>query len=279
MIGASAGLAAHIQLRVTTLAYLWLITRTDAEVFGFTSHDKDISLSGVTYLAAYGITPSALQAGAGLAVGNAEVQTVFYADGMTQDDLSAGVWDHADVRVRIVNWADTSQGVLKELRGWLGEVRHDGFRFTAELRGLADLWNRQRGSTVSPACDAEFCDDRCGLDVADYTTAGEVTAVASLRQFTGDVTGATANTYRAGKIIWLTGNNAGRSMEIKSDDGAGVVQLQLPMVGAIQIGDTFEAVIGCPKTKEFCQAQSNYVNFRGSPFVPGTDRAVKVGGQ
>lgn len=279
MIDASAGLASHIAGRATSLTTLWLITRADAQVFGFTSHDRDLELSGVTYVAAYGITPSALQAGIGLAVSNGEVETVFYAEGMTEADLRAGVWDHAEVRVRICNWADTSQGVLKMMRGWLGEVRHDGFRFTAELRGLAELWNRPVGQFVTPACDATFGDARCGLDIGDYTSAGTVSAVTSRRIFTGDVVGAAANAYLGGLVRWLTGGNAGRSMEVKTDDGAGEIELALPMEADIQVGDTYEAVIGCPKTKAFCQAQGNFVNFRGSPFVPGTDRSIRAAGQ
>lgn len=279
MLAASSGLAAHLAGRATTLAWLWRIQRTDAQVFGFTSHDADIVLDGVTYVAAYGIDPSALQAGVGLAVGNAEVQTVFYASGMTEDDLRAGVWDHADVRVRLVNWQDTGHGVLKMLRGWLGEVQHDGFRYTAELRGLADLLNRPSGEIVSPSCPHTFCDAACTLDPASYTSTGEVLSVTSAREFDTDLTGAAVDAYAGGMLTWTGGANAGRAMEVKNNDAAGNFTLHLPMVGPVQAGDTFSVILGCPKTSAFCSAQGNLVNFGGFPDVPGTDRALRVGGQ
>lgn len=281
---ASAGLITHLSQRTTTLALLWLITRTDGTVFAFTSHDADIEIDGVTYVAAYGITPSALQAGVGLSVGNAEVKQVFYAQGMTEADLRAGVWDHAEVRVRMVNWANLAQGVIKLLRGWLGEATHDGFCFTAELRGLADLLNRGVGEIVSPMCSATFGDARCGVSLTDWTLSGTVTSVTDHRVFSdADGIGGSdleAGIYIGGLVTWTTGNNAGRSMEVKTNSADGEIELFLPMEGEIQVGDTFTIVRGCPKTSTACkEIFDNLLNFRGFPEVPGTDRYVRAGGQ
>ena len=44
------------ELNCTTLATLWKVTRLDAEVFGFTDHDKNIVFGGVTYEARSGFT-------------------------------------------------------------------------------------------------------------------------------------------------------------------------------------------------------------------------------
>jgi uncharacterized phage protein (TIGR02218 family) len=279
VIGADAALAAHIASRSTTLAVLWLVTRSDAAVFGFTSHDRDLVVGGVTYVARYGITPSALQSGATLAVTNSELGAVFSAEGMTPDDLRAGVWDFADVRIRWCNWADLTQGVAKMQRGWLGEVRHDGFKFTAEMLGLTTVLNRSRGRVVTAACDAFFGDARCGLDLAPYTTAGEVSAVTSQREVVTDVTGAAADLYAGGEIVWTSGANDGRRMELKGNDDSGTLTLALPMVGAIQVGDTFNVIRGCAKSASACGAYGNLDNFRGFQFVPGPDRAFKAGGQ
>jgi len=280
MIPVTSGLTAHLAQRTTTLAWLWLIERTDGQTFGFTSHDADITLGDVTYTAQYGITPSVVQPGAGLAVGNAEVQTVFYSPDLTEGDLQAGVWDHAEVRVRIVNWADLSQGVLKRLRGWLGEVQHDGFRFTAELRGFADLLNRGQGRIVSPDCAAEFGDSQCGVDVSAFTVEAEVTATTSPRLFTLNITPSSTAQFQGGFLVWMTGGNAGRKMEIQALQTSGVTALQLPMESAVSIGDTCEVTQGCSKDFDTCRdVYSNAINFRGMPDVPGVDRAVKALGQ
>lgn len=284
MISASADMITHLAQRTTTLALLWLVTRADGQVFAFTSHDADIEVSGVTYVASYGFSPSALQSGAGLAVGNAEVSAVFNGSAITEADLRAGLWDHADVRVRAVNWADTSQGVLKLLRGWLGEVSFDGFRYRAELRGVADLVNRSTGEIVTPGCSAAFGDARCGADVSDHTYPGEVTAVTSNRLFDTDLAansdGATADYFQGGILTWVTGANAGRSMEVKTNAADGEVTLHLPMEGTVAPGDTFTVVAGCDKSKATCIAKfDNVLNFRGFPDLPGIDQVLRIGGQ
>jgi uncharacterized phage protein (TIGR02218 family) len=283
---------AHIAGRTTSLAHLWLVTRTDAQVFGFTSHNEDITYDGVTYVAAYGFNPAAIAAGAGLAVGNTELTAVFNAAYMDEADLRSGVWDHADVRIRLINWADTSMGVLKMLRGWMGEVSYDGFQYKAELRGLADLVNRSTGIVVTPGCNAVLGDDRCAVYLSAYQATGTVSAVTSNKEFdstlnsttvqlTPSTTGApTLNYFQAGKVTWLSGANAGRSMEVKTSDTLGGVVLQMPMEEDIQVGDTFLAVTGCQKDRDTCRTKfGNVINFRGFPDLPGTDKVLKIGGQ
>lgn len=291
MLAASAQLIAHIAQRSTSLAWLWLVTRADAQVFGFTSHDRDITHDGVTYVAAQGIDPSALSSGPGLAVSNAEMSAVFNGAAVTEHDLRSGRWDHADVRIRIINWRDTSQGVIKLLRGWLGEASFDGFNYQAELRGFTDLLNAPISVIVTPSCSATLGDAKCTKVLTDYTAAGTVSAVASQRSFTSaDMAAATVRltpsttgtppTDYFDKITWLTGANAGLAMEVKTSTTAGVVGLVLPMEGTIAIGDTFNAVARCAKSAAACKGQfDNLLFFRGFPTVPGIDKMVRVGGQ
>lgn len=292
MISASAAMQSHIAGRVTTLAHLWLITRTDNQVFGFTSHNENITYDGVTYVAAYGFNPSSLSSGAGLAVSNTELTAVFNASYMTEADLRAGVWDHADVRIRLINWADTTMGIMKMLRGWLGEVSYDGFQYKAELRGVADLVNRGTGIVVTPGCNAVLGDNRCTVYLSSYQATGTVTAVTSNKEFDSTLNGTTVQLtptttgaptldyFLGGKVTWLTGANAGRKMEVKSSDVVGGIVLQLAMEGDIEIGDTFLAVTGCAKDRDTCRDKfGNVVNFRGFPDLPGTDKVLRIGGQ
>lgn len=278
MLSASAGLIAHLAQPAQTTAWLWLIERRDGAVFGFTSHDADISFGSVNYVASYGINPSAVQAGGGLSVSNAEVVTVFGGASVTEDDLQSGVWDHADVRVRLINWADTSLGVVKRLRGWLGEVTHDGFSFTAELRGLADLLGRSVGRVVSPDCSHELGDSACMVALGPFTATGTVGAVTSNRLFATDLS--TPTIYAGGKLTWTSGANVGRSMEIQTADDDANVTLQLPMWLDVQTGDTFEAIRGCDHSFSTCRdVYDNGLRFGGMPDVPGPDRAVRGMGQ
>ena len=56
----STALTAHLAGEVLTTATLWKITRRDGQVFGFTDHDSDLTVSGVTYASTGGHTSSAM---------------------------------------------------------------------------------------------------------------------------------------------------------------------------------------------------------------------------
>ena len=67
-------LATHILNDVTTLATLWLVTRTDDTKLGFTDHVDEITLSGVAYEPQSGFTRSAITTDQQLSVDNLDVE-------------------------------------------------------------------------------------------------------------------------------------------------------------------------------------------------------------
>jgi uncharacterized phage protein (TIGR02218 family) len=57
------------------------------------------------------------------------------------------------------------------------------------------------------------------------------------------------------------------------------VVLAQAMPYAIQVGNSFQIVAGCDKTHQTCISKfNNIINFRGEPFVPGTDAISKTAG-
>lgn len=273
----SAGLDAHLAQATTTLATIWKITRADGQVFGFTDHDVDITMPGdITYVAAQGYDPSEIQTSGRLNVDNLEVVGFLDAAGITQADLEAGKWDYASVIIARVNWADTSQGVLYQRRGELGQVSVQDGRFVVELRGLMQYLQRNIGRVTAPNCDAKLGDARCGVDLGALTVSGTVTTATSRQAFTDSALAQPAHYFRYGLVTWLTGENADARMEVKSFASGGIVTLQLPMIGAIAVGDTFEISPGCDKvrTGDCITKFSNAINFRGFDLVPGVDRTL-----
>ncbi len=86
--------------------------------------------------------------------------------------------------------------------------------------------------------------------------------------------------FDEGLVTWLTGLNAGTSMEVKTwTKATKTIELFLPMPFAIQAGDTFEIYPGCDKTRsgaEGCKVKfANVVNFQGFPDVPGNDQVLR----
>lgn len=175
----SSGLAAHYAGGTTTVCACWKITRTDGEVFGFADHDQPIVYGGITYEARAGFMPTTFKGQTRLAVDNLDANGAIDSDQITTADLLAGLWDFASVEIFLINWADTTQGVDTMLRGRIGEVSHDRNRFRAELRGLVNAYSQSHGQIYRPACAADFCDTRCGLDIADWTVTGTIDSVST----------------------------------------------------------------------------------------------------
>lgn len=276
----SAGLATHLGQECTTLATCWKCTRLDGTVYGFTDHDQDLVVSGVTYDAATGYTRSAIKTTGALNVDGLDLDGAFDSSAITDADLHAGKWDYATVEIFQVNWADLTQGTLKLRKGRLGEVRSGRTVFTAELRGLTQLLQQQFGRTFGQACDADLGDTRCGVVIASYTFTGSITSRTSDRVFADSARSEADAYFDNGKITFTSGNNNGLSMEIKTWVNAGkVFTLQLPMPYTVQVGDTYSVIAGCRKrfTEDCVGKFSNGVNFRGFPFIPGTNRLLSGG--
>jgi hypothetical protein len=176
----AAALTSHLAGGVTTLAVLWRVIREDAQEFGFTSHSSDIPFGGLTYAARTGVSPSAIESQTRLAVTNLEQIGAFDSAAITEDDLNAGLWDHARVEVYVVNWQtpDTQNEPVNV--GYLGEVKREDGKYSAEIRGLADAYSQTLGEVYSPSCRAKFGDARCGLALSDYTVTGTVETVDAL---------------------------------------------------------------------------------------------------
>lgn len=87
------------------------------------------------------------------------------------------------------------------------------------------------------------------------------------------------NFFRWGIILFLTGPNAGFSSDILSWDATTRrIDLVLPMPFVPGPGDQVWVQSGCDKIIETCHAKfDNVLNFRGEPWLPGTDQYFRIG--
>jgi len=273
----SQAYAAHLAQEVTTLALLFLITRTDGEVFAFTSHDRSIEYGGRTYSPLNAFTPSSVVSSAGMSVDNLDTQAVIDADEITDDDLRAGLFRYADVQIVEVNWEDLTQGARIIRTGNLGEITvNKSGTWVAELRGLMQALQQTYGRIYSRRCDADLGDTRCGFDLPSRTQTGVVTAVASRASFS--VNGITDDVFDGGLLTWTSGLNNGVAMEIKRWSGSPSDSVELfdAMYFNVQVGDTFSMSPGCDKMLSTCRDEfNNVVNFRGFNDIPGRDAILK----
>ena len=201
----SGSMQAHL-LGGTTLASMWLVNRTDGQIFAFTDHDVDIvfdlelwlsqgspvsiapgpiitGTGSQTYLAATSYKPSDVEGSAALNVPDLELMGMLQSPSITEDDLRAGVWDYAGVCYFLVNWANTSMGAIILRLGHIGEVTVDRSFFRAETRGLTQAYTKTIGELTSPGCRADLGDARCTVDLVggspSWTVTGQVGSVSA----------------------------------------------------------------------------------------------------
>jgi uncharacterized phage protein (TIGR02218 family) len=266
----AANLTAHLATRETTLATALKITREDGTVFGFTTHDIDDVVSGVTYSANPGLDVTAIETAANAAVGNLDLTTLHDGTVFTTADILNGVWRNAAFTIFRYNWAALADGVDTLLAGTLGEATLRQNTVVVELRDLRQYLQQAVGDASSKTCRARLGDARCAKVLTAFTHTGTLTAAASNQVFTDSARAEAAAYFDEGEITWTGGANDGLSAKIKSF-AAGVFTLALPMYGTVAIGDTYSAVAGCRKRlAEDCVAKfDNVLNFVGESHRQG----------
>jgi len=272
-----AALQAKLDSGVTTLAQAWRLTRRDGVVLGFTDHDRDLVIDGVTYRAGTGFGASEASQRFDLSVDGGEIAGALDDDALSDADLAAGRFDAAEVETWLVDWSDVALKLLVA-RGKLGEVRREGPAFTAELRGLAGLLSQESGRLYTAKCGADLGDARCRVDLTSpaYRGSGAVQGIEGTSMFTASGLGGFAdNWFGAGRLSWNSGANAGLSIEIKLHrklDGEVSLTLWQAMPEPLSIGDGFTVTAGCDKAFATCRERfGNADNFRGFPHIPGND--------
>jgi uncharacterized phage protein (TIGR02218 family) len=277
----SEALKAHFALSETTIAHLVKITRRDAEVLAVTlDYDLDITFEGTLYKAALSIYPSTMETTAALNVDTMDARGALLAIGVNEADIAAGLWDVADVLVQRVNYNDLTMGSEILHRFTFGELSLGRGTFNAEFRGITQKLQQTLGDVVSPSCNADLFDTRCGIAETEGVwkfSNKAVTTATSQRQFTISSLAQAADYFTAGKVTFTTGANAGLSMEIKQHSAGGVFVLQEAMPYAVALGDEMTVWAGCRKrATEDCQTKfNNIVRFRGFNKLPGQDQMFK----
>ncbi len=274
-------LAAHLDGGTTTLCRCWRLIRPDWAVLGFTDHDADIVFGGTTFRAASGLEAAEATAELGFAVGGGDVSGALSDAGLTADDLSGGLYDNSRVETWLVNWNEPAQRLLLDV-GVIGEVRRADAAFVAELRGLAHRLDEERGRVYAADCAADLGDARCGVNLTlpAWRGTGTVTdADGRSACLASGLSGFSAGLFAGGRLTWLTGANAGRSVPVRSHALAGAgaaLALWEPAASAIAPGDTFHVTAGCDKSFGTCRGRfGNGANFRGFPHLPGNDVMIR----
>lgn len=276
-------LFAHLATGTTTLCHCWDLSRHDGRVLAFTDHDRDLAFAGRTYRAATGMSVRALTQATGLSVDNSEGYGALSSEAITAEDIAAGRYDGARVRLWLVNWSSTEQRALR-FAGAIGEIREGAGAFHAELRGLTDLLGKVQTRSYQTMCPAVLGDCACAVDLSDpaYGAKGPLLAGGDGRRFVlGGLEAYAARWFERGTIAITSGRGAGQTAVIKRETGLGSGQRRFDLWAPLAVppapGDLVRLTAGCDKRPETCRIKfGNFNNFRGFPHVPGEDWLAAV---
>lgn len=276
-----AALATHIGTRDTTVADALKITRTDGQVFAFTSNDVDDLVNGVTYLANPGLNLTDIAISAGAGVGNLELRTLHDGTLFTLVDIFGGLWRNAPFQVFRYNFESIADGIDTLLVGTLGEFELRDNELVVELRDLRQYLQQPVGEVSSKTCRARLGDARCRKDLTAFTKTGTLTHVTSNQIFRDASRGEDSDFFGEGEIEFTSGANDGLRAKIKSfavgSPPDGTFTLALPMIGTVSAGDTYIAIAGCRKRlEEDCLGKfDNVLNFQGEPHRRGLNNVIQ----
>lgn len=254
-----------------TIALLWRVERCDGVTLGFAAHDRDIVVAHTVYHAAPGMLPSAIEMDDGFDPLDMDIGGALSHALIRSADLAAGRWDHAAVRVGLIDWQQPAQRAAWFWHGHLGAVSIEGNRFSADLRGLKARLDQPLVPVASPSCRAAFCDPGCGLSRIAFERVAVVDAVEDEGLMFAGVDAVTASGLVQGHLRWISGANVGLGADVIGHTDA-AVHLDGPLVGQPVAGDRAMLIEGCDKSLAICAGRfGNAINFRGEPHLPGND--------
>jgi len=260
---------------LTTVTLCWRIERRDGVTIGLTAHDRDLLIDGVLYRAAPGMTPSAVERSATLEADSMDVHGMLSGDAISEADLLAGRWDFARVALFATDWTAPGETVALG-EGTIGAIETRDGAITAELRGLTAAFDAPVAEATSPDCRAELGDARCRVAMAGRRRFARVTAVADA-VVTLDAAEPTANAYGNGRLRWFGGANSGLEDAIAASEANRVTLRRPPRFDGV--GALVQLIEGCDGRFETCTGRfANAANFRGEPFLPGTDLLTRYPG-
>lgn len=276
---------------ITKLCQCWKITRRDGIVFAYTTHNRPVTFLGVTYQVCNSLNPSAFESGImnKRGFGDIELTGAIGQDNITEHDIANGLFDNASVEGYVVSWDETNRTNSKRiLKGIVGNTKQNGSTYSMEVITVGvKLSQRPLIQVYTPSCRHELGQGLCPINLLSYSYSGSVTETvnrdgitkASFRQFYDSTTSQPNDYYNLGILVWLTGNNAGISSEIKTyRQSDGLITLWQSMPHEIEIGDTFTMFPGCDKTMDTHLNKFGLTSdtFGGFPDLPGNDAIART---
>jgi uncharacterized phage protein (TIGR02218 family) len=260
---------------LTSMAMCWRVERADGAGLALTSHDGPILSGGALHSPAPGMVPAAVKRRLGLEPHSSEVAGALSSEALTLSDLGIGRWDGARVTLSAVDWTDPPAEPIQLLAGELGSISSRDSEFSAELSGAAARLEQAVCPATSAECRAQFGDKACRVDLAGRSIVVHLVSIEGT-QLTIDTM--VDDRYVLGRLRYLGGTNCGLASVVTAAAGNSISIRDLPRA-PVEPGCPIELREGCDKRFETCRDRfANAINFRGEPYLPGTDLLTRYPG-
>lgn len=274
MRNAVAGFLTLLDRDETTFTFICEIRKRNTEVIRLSACIGDVISEGDTFYGSTGFQLSSITSAAFGQPPQVDMDIPVSPTGpITPDDVAFGALDSAEVDIWMIDYSFPEDGRLSMFRGKISTASVDEAGAASfQIEGFASDLSELVVETYSMICPASLGDSRCQKDLTAFTFTATVSAVTSRSTFNLTITapGAVDGWFANGALKFTSGDNAGFAFDIRNwDQSEARVDLWLPAIKDVTIGDTLQIVAGCDKLPDTCRTKfSNMVNFQGFPFLP-----------
>jgi uncharacterized phage protein (TIGR02218 family) len=199
--------------------------------------------------------------------------------------VCAGLFDKSLVTVFTAYWAlngtpasGIANGLETKFVGQITGLEQIG-RSKVEFRvsDMLFLLNlKSPPNVIQASCRHTLYDANCTVAKASYANSNSVGVGSTTQQIQlGTPVSQTAPYFSQGFITFTSGQNAGLSYAIKTQQSTSAILLASQTSLPLTVGDTFTMYAGCDKTPATCSSKfSNLINIGAQPFVPNPEVAV-----
>lgn len=258
----------HLAEELLTVATCWKLRLANGKVMGFTDHDEDLNINGIIYKSSSGFTASSILLNSNLKTDNLEIEGILNSDEIKEEEVFAGRYDFANIKIFLLNYKDPSQGIISLCSGTFGKITLNNGRFIVEIRGLSAKLEQNVVELYSSTCRAQFCDDKCKIDAKKFSKVSIVTQVIDEKKFKDTNLTESDEYYKHGIVKFSTFEAIVKEYKDQV--------VTLFTAHEISAGDQYSILAGCDKTFSTCQNKfNNAVNFRGEPHIPMANRLIR----
>jgi hypothetical protein len=201
-------------------------------------------------------------------------------------EIKRGVETKCGIELDPADWTAETEVELGDV---VSPTTANGYRYVCTAAGTTDTTEPTWGTTLSGTTTETTSVEWTAYDA--YTYYGTIDTLVDKQRFADSTLIKPENYFRAGTLLFTSGNNNGFETQVKLNAPAGgTIELMIPAPFTIEIGDTFKMVVGCNhllkvadggytgdcKTKFNLENGGNAENFGGYCEIPGNEAALNI---